>query len=98
MVAFIDDHLAVLGDAIVHDIFPDEALNNRHIEEPRRLLRPPPMRPIDLVGRSRNVARRSIHWSKSWRRCTSTNVLTPHWAISQAATTVLPNAVVAAKT
>ena len=37
MVAFIDDHLAVLGDAIVHDIFPDEALNDRHIEQPGRL-------------------------------------------------------------
>ena len=37
MVAFIDDHLAVLGDAIVHDTFADEALNNRHIKEPRRL-------------------------------------------------------------
>ena len=64
---------------------------------PVGFLRPPPMRPTDLVGRSRNLARRSIHWSKSWRRCTSTSVLTPRWAISQAATTVLPNAVVAAK-
>ena len=38
MVAFIDDHLAVLGDAIVHDIFADEALNDRHIEQPSRLV------------------------------------------------------------
>ena len=38
MVAFIDDHLAVLGDAIVHDIFADEALNDRHIEQPGRLV------------------------------------------------------------
>src|SRR5436309_2771645 len=38
MVAFIDDHLAVLGDAIVHDIFADEALNDRHIEQSGRLV------------------------------------------------------------
>ena len=38
MVAFIDDHLAVLGDAIAHDIFADEALNDRHIEQPGRLV------------------------------------------------------------
>ena len=38
MVAFIDDHLPVLGDAIVHDIFADEALNDRHIEQPGRLV------------------------------------------------------------
>ena len=38
MVTFIDDRLAVLGDAILHDIFADEALNNRHIEQPGRLV------------------------------------------------------------
>src|SRR6266545_4811458 len=37
MVAFIDDHLAVLGDAIVHDTFADETLNDRHVEHPGRL-------------------------------------------------------------
>ena len=38
MVAFIHDHLTLLGDAIVHDAFPDEALNDRHIEQPGRLM------------------------------------------------------------
>ena len=38
MVAFIDDHLPVIADAIVHDIFTDEALNDRHIEQPGRLV------------------------------------------------------------
>src|SRR6185295_8486684 len=38
MVAFIDNHLAVLGDAVVHDILADEALNDRHIEQPGRLV------------------------------------------------------------
>ena len=38
MVAFIDDHLAVLGDAIVHDTLADEALNDRHVEQPGRLV------------------------------------------------------------
>lgn len=37
MVAFIDDYLPVLGDAIVHDIFADEALNDRHVQQPGRL-------------------------------------------------------------
>ena len=60
--------------------------------------RPPPMRPMDFAGTSRNVASRSTHWSMSCRRCTRTSVLTPRLAISQAATTVLPNAVVAANT
>ena len=32
--AFIDDHLPVLGDAIVHDTFADEALNDRHVQQP----------------------------------------------------------------
>ena len=53
---------------------------------------------IDFGGRSRNADRRSIHCSSSWRRCTSTSVLTPRCAMSQAAITVLPNAVVAAST
>src|SRR5438128_7937511 len=38
VVAFIDDHLPVIGDAIVHDVFADEALNDRHIQQPGRLV------------------------------------------------------------
>jgi hypothetical protein len=38
MVAFIDDHLAEIGDAIVHDIFADQALNDCHVDHPGRLL------------------------------------------------------------
>jgi hypothetical protein len=37
MVAFVGDHLPVLGDAIVHDIFADKALNDRHVEHSGRL-------------------------------------------------------------
>ena len=56
------------------------------------------MRPIALGGKSRNADSRWTHCSSNWRRCTRTSVLTPRWAISQAATTVLPKAVVAART
>ena len=49
-------------------------------------------------GKPRNIDSRSIHCSKSCRRCTKTKVLTPRCAISHAASTVLPKAVVAAKT
>src|SRR6266567_511889 len=65
---------------------------------PVGVFRPPPIRPIDFAGTSRKAARRSTHWSRSCRRCTSTSVLTLRCAISQAATTVLPNAVVADNT
>jgi hypothetical protein len=41
------------------------------------------------------VDNRSIHCSSSWRLCTSTKVLTRRFAISHAATTVFPKAVVA---
>ncbi len=38
MVAFIDDHMAVIGDAIVHDTFANQALNDCHVDHPGRLL------------------------------------------------------------
>ena len=38
MVAFIADHLAGLGHAILHDIFANKALNDRYIEQPGRLV------------------------------------------------------------
>ena len=56
------------------------------------------MRPMAFAGRPRNVDRRSIHCSSNCWRCTSTSVLTLRWAISQAAMTVLPKAVVADRT
>ena len=62
MVAFVDDHLPVVANAVVHDTFANEALNDGHIEQTRSVLfRPPPIRPIDFAGRSRNAARRSTH-------------------------------------
>ena len=61
MVAFVDDHMTVVADAIVDDTFADQALNDGNIEQPVGLCRPPPIRPIDFAGRSRNVASRSTH-------------------------------------
>ena len=58
MVAFIHDHLTLLGDAIVHDAFPDEALNDRHIEQPGR-----------LVAATANAANR-LRWEVEKRRQT----------------------------
>ena len=66
--------------------------------DPVGFLWPPPIRPMDFDGRSRNADNRSTHCSSNWRRCTRTRVLTPRWAISHAAITVFPNAVVADRT
>ena len=52
--------------------------------------------PVD--GKSRNDDSRSTHWSSSCRRWTRTSALTPRSAMSQAAMTVFPNAVVADST
>ena len=65
---------------------------------PVGFFRPPPIRPMALRGRPRNAASRSTHCSCNCRRCTSTSVLTPRSAMSQAATTVFPKAVVAERT
>ena len=66
--------------------------------KPVGFLRPPPIRPMALGWQPRNVDKRSTHCSSNCRRCTRTSVLTPRWAMSQAATTVFPNAVVADRT
>ena len=65
---------------------------------PVGLRRPPPMTPISARSRPRNVERRSIHWANSSRRWTSTSVEQARRAVNAAATTVLPNPVVAAST
>ena len=38
MVAFVADHVPVLGDAVIHDALADEALNDRHVDCAGRLL------------------------------------------------------------
>ena len=62
---------------------------------PVGFFRPPPIRPIARAGNPRNVDNRSTHCSCNCRRCTRTSVLTPRSAISHAAMTVFPKAVVA---
>ena len=59
---------------------------------------PPWMTPSSFGGMSRNVCSRATHCSRSCRRWTRTRVFRPRAAIIFAATTVLPNAVVAAST
>ncbi|MEN9678823.1 MAG: hypothetical protein RIS76_4719 [Verrucomicrobiota bacterium] len=58
----------------------------------------PPSRPINFGVSSRNEERRSIHCCKSWRRWLRNRVFVCRAAISYAATTVFPKAVVAAST
>ena len=56
VVTFVDDHVPIVTDAIVHDAFADEALNDGHIDAARSAcVRPPPIRPIDFAGTFRNV-------------------------------------------
>ena len=98
MVALIDDDLSVLGDAIVHDTFADEALNDRHIEQPGRL--------VAAAANAANRLRREVEKRRQTFDPLVQELAPMHehqridaaLAISQAATTVLPNAVVAAKT
>src|SRR5260370_299943 len=66
--------------------------------DPVGLFRPPPIRPMALGGSPRNADNRSTHCSCNCRRCTRTSVLTLRWAVSHAATTVFPKAVVADRT
>ena len=98
MVAFIDDHLAVLGDAIAHDIFADEALKDRHIEQTGRLA----AAAADATDRfRREVEKRRQPFDPLVQELAPMHEhqrIDAALAISQAATTVLPNAVVAAKT
>ena len=56
------------------------------------------MTPSLFGGMSRNAWSRATHWSRSCRRWTRTSVFRSRAAIIFAATTVLPNAVVAAST
>jgi hypothetical protein len=38
--AFVDDHVAVFGDAVIDDTFADETLNYRDVEQPGRSASP----------------------------------------------------------
>ena len=40
VMAFVDDHVAVVGDAIIDDTLPDEALNDGDVEQPGRSASP----------------------------------------------------------
>ncbi|MNI30950.1 hypothetical protein D3C73_848130 [compost metagenome] len=65
---------------------------------PVRLFLPPPIIPIECLGTSRKVCKRSCHCSISSRRCTKIRVFVFLEAIMLAAMTVLPNAVAAERT
>ena len=67
MVAFIDDHLAVLGDAIVHDVFADETLNDRHVEQPGRLVAAA-ANAADRLGRKVEKCRQTLGESRMFLR------------------------------
>jgi len=38
--AFVDDHVAGFGDAVIDDALPDETLNNCDVEQPSRSASP----------------------------------------------------------
>ena len=91
--------MAVIGDQIRDNAPSNQALHEGDIDDPGRLLLPA----MDRLrgssgGMSKNVCSRATHCSRSCRRWTRTRVLRSRAAIIFAATTVLPNAVVAAST
>ena len=98
MMALIDDQMPIVPHHIVDDALADQALNDGHVENARRLFVRRRFGRLSRAGNPRNVDNRSIHCSCNCRRCTRTRVLTPRLAISHAATTVLPKAVVAEST
>ena len=97
VMAFVDDQMAIVSHQVTHHVLSHEALDDRDVQRSRRLLSPAADSADGFGGRPRNADRRSTHWSSNCRRCTRTSVLTPRWAISHAATTVFPKAVVADK-
>ena len=74
VMALVDDQLPVVGHAIVNDALPDETLNDSDVEQPGRSASPTPDPADRLRGMPRHAESRSIHWSSSWRRYTSTSV------------------------
>ena len=60
VVALVDDEVAVVGHAVVHDALAHQALNERHVELPVGLRFPPPIRPIRLRG-STEKRRQALH-------------------------------------
>ena len=62
VMAFVDDQMAVLGDAIVNDTLPDETLNDGDVEQPGRsaLARRRFDRSTSPAGRGTPTAARSI--------------------------------------
>ena len=50
MMAFVDDQMTVVADAVVHDAFADEALDHRDIKAAGRLS-PPAANPVDRGAR-----------------------------------------------
>jgi len=61
VMALVDNHMAVLGDTVIDYALSDETLNYGDVDVSSRRLRPPPIRPIDFAGISRNVDSRSTH-------------------------------------
>jgi hypothetical protein len=55
VVAFVDDHLAVLSHEVLHFVFRYRLWMTATSTQPVRSILPPPMCPIDLAGRSKNM-------------------------------------------
>ncbi len=98
VMALVKHQMTIIGHQIGHLTSAHETLDQRNIDDPVGLRRPPPMTPICFGSISRNVSRRSTHWSSNSRRWTRISVFRARALISAAATTVLPKAVVAAST
>ena len=98
VMALVHDDLSILPHAIVDRAFPNQALDNCNIEQAGRPFAVRRRSSQCFSAASREMsANRSTHCSNNCRRWTSTSVLTRRWAIIQAATTVFPKAVVAAR-
>ena len=61
MVAFVDYHMAVLGNEVTDLPLALQALDYCNAISPVRAVLPPPICPMDVAGKSKNVARRERH-------------------------------------
>jgi hypothetical protein len=61
MMALIDDNMTVIANIVFDDTIADQTLDNRNIQLPVGLRRPPPTRPISRLLMFRNVDSRSTH-------------------------------------
>src|SRR6476646_4028541 len=98
MMIFVHEDVAVLCDQILNLAFSVQALDDGNIYESSGPV-PSGSNLTNQIDRQIKERRKALaRWSKSCARCTSTRVLVRRAATTQAAATVLPNAVRAQRT